>query len=673
MPLDWSQIKVVTSPKELTEESASRFGGAPIPEAKFTPSMETTALPLAGGLVGGLMATPQMRGVGAGLGLIARGAGVLSTRVPQMFAPYVPSLFGSTVGTAVGTAGERALEGDLFTAEGAKQMAGNLAENAVWDLGGNLVVRTGGKVFRLAKDKLGFGKSDIPDANVAAQKFLSERGATLTIGQLTEQSGENLIESVVREGSGAGQFRKQVEGVKQAIGQGRKEFLDSLNTSDTFQNALKAAEDPSVPAGEAIKQGIKSADEELSKLVSPFYEKLDQRAGNIIVDIAPLKKMAQARVESFKNLPGVIDPTEAKVLDTILNQSDTISFADAHKLRSAFKSSARDLKNSAQPSSAGEAAYNRFGNAIDEPMDKAFTNLEKSAEKDKALALKAEYENTKKIYKESIDSLYSDTMQEVLKKNPERVGEYLFSDGNVQQIRDLHKAAAKMQTLGAKDAMGNPITSTNVLDQIRYGYVNKNLRTPEDFAAFNSRIKEDSNFKKTFDKLFSGEQKTFLETMATAAEKGLTPVGGTVTALRTRQVGSLVGQGDVLTRGAVVAGGLGTMLALPSEAQERLKENMGTTATAGALAALGLWLGPRQIAKAMTNKEAMDAMVGLVKLQDKPAFGGAVAAKLIDKLNKIGIIDSEYIKEVDSLFNAQQQQGLPSEGKLDWNNIKVVP
>lgn len=676
MPLDWSQIKVATSPTELTEASAARFGGAEIPEAKFAPSMETTVFPAAGGVIGGLMATPQLRGAGLGLGLIARGAGALSARAPQMLAPYVPSLFGSTIGTAAGTAAERAYEGDLFTEEGAKQMLGNLGENAAWDLGGNLVLRSSGKVLRIAKDKLptGFSRNEIPDANIAAQKFLSERGATLSRGQLMEKPAENLLESIVREGTGAPQFARQEAGVRKAIESGRKEFLDSLNTSETFQNAMKSVNEPSVPAGEAIQQGIKSADDMLSAKVSPFYESLDERAGNIIVDISPLKKMAQAGLDKYKNLPNVIDPAEARVYETILQQGDNISFADAHRLRSSLKSAARNLRNSGQPSDVGEAAYNRFSNAIDGPMDKAFTTLEKSADKTKALELKKDYEATKNLYKNSMESLYSDTMQEVLKRNPERVGEYLFANGNVKQINDLYSAAAQMQTLGAKDAFGKPVVASNIIEQMKYGYVNKNLRTPEDFVAFNTKMKEDENFAKTFNHIFSGDQATFLKTMATAAEKGLTPVGGTVTALRTRQLGAFVGQGDILTRGALIGGGLGTILSLPSEAQERMKENLGTTALTGALAAGTLWLGPRQIAKALTNKETMDALVGLVKLQDKPAFGGAVAAKLIDKLNKTGIFDSEYINEVDQFFNrpAQQQpEGTAPQGKLDWSQIRI--
>ena len=67
----------------------------------------------------------------------------------------------------------------------------------------------------------------------------------------------------------------------------------------------------------------------------------------------------------------------------------------------------------------------------------------------------------------------------------------------------------------------------------------------------------------------------------------------------------------------------------------------------------------------MTNKEGMDALSGLVKAQTNPKYAGAASAKIVDALNKSGIIDSEYINTVDNIFNQQQQ--LQSAPVINWD------
>jgi dUTPase len=66
----------------------------------------------------------------------------------------------------------------------------------------------------------------------------------------------------------------------------------------------------------------------------------------------------------------------------------------------------------------------------------------------------------------------------------------------------------------------------------------------------------------------------------------------------------------------------------------------------------------------------MNALAGLSKTTSQPRYGGALAAKLVDQLNKSGIIDSEYINEVNSFFNPttepQTTTPQPSSGAINW-------
>lgn len=685
MAIDWANVKVAAedlTPKELTEASAMRFGGAPVKEAKFTPTVETTVLPAAGGIAGGLLASiPQTRAAGLGLGLLARGAGALSSRVPQMFAPYVPSLFGSTVGTAVGTAAERAYEGDLFTAEGAKQMAGNIAENAVWDVGGNLAFKVAGKVYRLAKDMLPFSKNEIPDATAAAQKFLSERGATLTRGQLTESPTAQIVESSIKEGSGAKYFKEQEKAVENAVNQGKQELLSSLQTTDAFQQAIKSGEFPFVPAGEAIQNVIRSADENLAAKVNPFYASLDERSKGIFVNIKELKDRAAKELASMNKQPSAYTKAEFDALNSILEQADEIPFSEAHQMRSNFKSRARDITAEA-PATNLKRIYTGYSNAIDTPMDNAFERVVNLADTGKraiskgqtaeAAALKNEYDSVKKLYREGVDALYSDTMSSVLAKNPERVGEYLYQSGSETPIKDLHKMAAKAMELGAVDQTGKKVTSGQLIDNIRSGYITEMMSTPDAIAALPQKLKSDPKFAATFNQLFSGDQLKFINSLANAAEKGLGVGTRRGLAIEGRQMGRIMAAGEGVTQAGLAATGAGTYFALSPEAQERMKEHLPETAVAGAASLGMILLTPRMIAKAMTNKSAMDALVGLTKAQEAPKYGGALAAKLIDRLNDIGVFNSEYINDVNSVFNKPREQQTQSRG-IDWNSVQVTP
>jgi hypothetical protein len=614
--------------------------------------------------------------------LLARGAGALSTRVPQMFAPYVPSLFGSTIGTAAGTAAERAYEGDLFTQEGAKQMAGNIAENAVWDLGGNLVFKVAGKVYRFAKDTLPFSKSELPDAAVAAQKFLSERGATLTRGQLTGEPTAQLIESAVKEGSGAGAFKQQEEAVKKAVMQGKQELLDSMQTTDSFKAAINSGERPFMPAGEAIQSVIKDADTKLAEKVSPFYENLDTAAKDVYVNIKDIKARAQQELNKMQNFPKGYSAKEYSALESILVQPDDIPFSTAHQIRSTFKTNARDIKAGNEPASNLERIYNSFSDSFDKPMDNAFQTvldlngysprLEKLGKTNPVVELKKQYDATKSLYREGIKDIYSDTMSSVLSKNPERVGEYLYQTGSETTLQDLHKLVTRAQGLGAVDAAGKKVTSGQLLNNIRYGYVTEMLSTPEKIAEFSNKLAKDERFAATFDRLFADpKQRDFIKTMANAAEKGLGDVAGRGLTLEGRQIGKIVGAGEKLTQAGLAMSGVGAYYALSPEAQERIKENFPETALAGAASLGAILITPKMIAKAFTNKQTMDALTGLAKSQEAPKYGGAVAAKIIDRLNDIGVFDSEYIKDVNSVFNRPREQQQTQSRGIDWNAVTI--
>ena len=97
------------------------------------PLEQATNLPSDGGLVGGLLPliAPELRPI--------QMMTQIASKAPAFTRPFLPSLMGSTAGTAAGTLGEQALTGqDIFSGETGAKLLSNVLENAAFDVGGNL-------------------------------------------------------------------------------------------------------------------------------------------------------------------------------------------------------------------------------------------------------------------------------------------------------------------------------------------------------------------------------------------------------------------------------------------------------------------------------------------------------------------------------------------------------
>jgi hypothetical protein len=160
---------------------------------------------------------------------------------------------------------------------------------------------------------------------------------------------------------------------------------------------------------------------------------------------------------------------------------------------------------------------------------------------------------------------------------------------------------------------------------------------------------------RAFYKLFAAESKP-LKDVLNAADFGLEN--------QKSSIASFLRNKAAITTGQVGAGALG-YLVLPSD----LKEGVADKLPAAALTAGAFILTPRFMARAATNKDAVNALAGLAKGAKDPAFGGAAASKFIDQLNKSGVIDSDYINEVDTLFGtARQQPNTQTEQPINWDS-----
>lgn len=642
--IDWdkSVLEAGGPPSDIQYEATPQGGVAPI---------TTSPLPEIGGLLGGVGGAMLTRTpVGAAEGRI------LGTALGRQF---VPSLAGSTAGTAAGLAAETALTGQITP----ERVVGSLAENAAWDIGGNLAFAIGSKIYRIGADQLAkFGVSkegSFGDAKIAAQKFLADRGATLTRSQLTGSNLDQFFEEISKGGTGIGVYRQQQENVAKALSKGMEEVKTTLNTSEAFNQALRADEPLTRAAGENFQNLISTARDSFKDTYRPFYQKLTEDL-NAFVDLKPLKREAQKELDFLaKSKFAGAGAERRQVLEDILRQDDMIDFGVAHDLRSNFLSASQDKLSAEGKATALSAAYSKAGASITNAMDNAFSYRNRELKNTPYInKLINDYKNTQNAYREGTAALFGETINTAMSKAPSKAGAYVFDLAETEKSTDLFKAITAVD----KYATAQGKQGAQVLNDFKYGFLEQGLSSPEKIKKFATDIEQNPETRRAFYKLFKSEAKP-LQDIINAADIGLENTQSGIAAFLRNKA--------TITGGQAAVGTLG-YLALPSDMQEKLKENLPETI----LSAGAFILTPRLIAKAATNPKAVSALADLSKASNNPRFAGAAAAKLVDRLNETGIIDSDYVREVSNILNPvgtapatpAMSAPLPA-GAINWDEV----
>lgn len=633
-PVTLEEIEgTVTVPQQNTMQ-----GSVMSPDYKG--QQDASLLPELLGLGGGILAgmTPQGRVLGA----LGRGGQAVASRLPASVRPYVPSLFGSSIGTALGTTAEQILTGEFIPS----QFAANLAENAVWDVGGNLVFNIGGKAIRIGKEALTAANATqdaIPDAKIAAQKFLAQSnvpGATLSRAQLLGTPGEKSAEAVARGGTGATIFGAQEQSVQKAIEQGKKNFFDNLDVDPEFQLILSQGRSADYAAGSSFKTAIDRGFQALKDQVDPFYDTLSSQGKNVGVDFTGIKKTAQTELDAAASMSATgragsaLTEEVARELRAIADIKGTINFSQAHQYRSTLLGRIRELEQSEVRPTRLIALLKSTVSQLEKQMDEGAKLFDP--------ALKKQYDQVSKLYRESITELYPQTIVKALEKNPERVGESLFRAGNETETLDTIKAAARIENL-TKGA----VKQNQVLDSLRYGYIDgmfANFDTTADLA----RKLDKPEFSRGFNALFTDPKQREVITGMAEAARALKESEKTLGGVQARTVGA------GLNLVALGTGGTLAYLNLTPDQQEKLKDNVPASVLTGGI----ILLTPRFMAKAMTDPDAVNALAKVTNPNRvTPAVYGAAVAKLAAYWNKAGLYDNEYINQVQQVTGTFVPQG----------------
>lgn len=642
-----------------------------------------TSIPAMLGMIGGVLpfAAPEAR--------LSRLFGQAAKIAPAPIRPYAQSLFGSTAGTSLGVAVESPLVGrELLSQETGRRLIAENITNAAFDIGGNLTFHLAGQAYKVSKpalEKFGLkipGFTNDPDlARKSAQTWLAQRDATLTKGQLTGDVGLQQMEAGIGlVPSAADVIAGQRQKVTEAIEKGKQEVLSSLDVSPEFKMALTREDPTEMAVGQRWQNTIDAAQKAMKDKFRPVYVSLDSQSNAIKVDLTGLKSIAQARYNKLAESKFAGSSNEKSILEDILKQDDSVSFSTAHDLRSNLLASARDAEQPGKATTTVERTYKLFADRLGKTMDTSAQAILFTNKEEKELARKLgitggldakgglregqylssiddpqkfletsgytpanfknydlirEYWNAQNGYANAMKGFYGGVMQSALKESPSNVGKILFDVDKPETIKSAQQAMVEARKyLPASQADG-------LVDELRYGYLSKAFENPESIKKFSANL-DKPEFMKNFAYMFNPTQTKQIKELLNAAKYGMETETGpstfrTIMASKTAKVAT-----------GAIAGGLTIGIAGNSQL-ENLPQNM--------LEAGVLIVTPRMFAKALTNKEAMNALAGLSKLQTKPKFGGALGAKLINQLNESGVIDLGYKDDVNKLLYGDQTGG----------------
>lgn len=576
-------------------------------------------------------------------GMIGGVVGALGTRTPvgaragaAAGAALVRGAIGAGLGGATGEAAQQAFTGrpSLF---GVAQAG---VEQATYDAAGNLLFSAGGKAYRVSKDfiksKLGSETAQIDNALFQADRLLKQEGGFgLTPYQATGSQFEGIMESLARGSFTAKPIMKKADiATEKAIQSAKGKILDNISNSVY----------DSVATGNAFADSIKAGDQALSATVSPYYQELS-RINTLPVDIRPLQADAQAILNRGARSGGLtITPSEQQLLSQIIEAPEKVDFGIAHEILSGFKTKARDLKNSAEPDTKLSAQYNAIISRLEKQMDTAGSQLKGSAisfegrlPEDTTTTLADQYKFYSKLYRDSIQDLYTDTTARLLNKDPEFVGKSIYQSGNVTAFEETKKALGRAKQLDPK------LNVNDTLNSVRRGYVENLLKNEGTLDKLGQKIESDEAVRRTFKTILTPEQQTNVMKLLKAVE---------LSSVRPDQTAPLffaAQQAQALTGLA----GTGALL-FSDEAQKAAANSPFATA----LTAGFVFLGPRFVAKAITNPEATNAAVAMLKQQEQGLpITANLAAKALKAFEKAKIT-------VEDLMNPATETTSPAPAGL---------
>lgn len=571
--------------------------------------------------------------IGGLLGSI--GGGALGGIVGGPPGAFAGSAAGAAAGGALGETFEQVTRNEPVSTQRIG-MAG--LEEAAWDVGGNLVLKGAGKTLRFASDKLGFTSKDIPDANQAAQTFLQKYGSSLPESQRTGNQLDAALEGLVYTPATYDIFKAKQAEIREALQTGSKDVLQSFVNSPEFSQALRSGSSAQRASGEVLQNFIKQGHTALSDSVKPLYQQIFKDIDSKVTTF-PIKTWATKELSN----PASLTAGQRTILNELNNLPPNVSFETMHDIRSRWLAENRDKYASSTSSNKDSRASDTIStliSKIDDSMDVSANRILNKNTLD-------QYKKVTRTYREGIQGLQSEAVTKAMSENPEDVGGFLFSAGKETPISDLYKSVAAAQKLTGK-------SSKDILDAMRFGYLDAMINTPENMLKFAKDMEQSRSVQNTFNSLFRGTpQYDAIMSMNEAAKKGLVETKA-LPGLNYRTAGVALN-----VAGPLAAIGTGYAFILSPEQQQRIKDNLGEAAVAGG----AFILSQRQLAKIMLDPQGAKTIKYLSTARDKLSSPSAFTKLVAEPLtNYLG--GGDVAQERSMMFQ-------PTRGEFDISNLPV--
>jgi hypothetical protein len=403
--------------------------------------------------------------------------------------------------------------------------------------------------------------------------------------------------------------------------------------------ALKQGTSPQRASGEVLQSFVKNGEAALSQAVDPIYKEIfkDKQSS---VNMFSAKNWAQGMLTK----PAELTQGQKSILKEVQNLPPQVDIETLHKIRSRWLAESRDKYSAtgSEKDSRSVGTIKEFVTKMDEAMNFA---AERTLDKDNL----AKYRSVTKEYREGIQGLQNEAITKALQLRPEEVGGYLFQAGNETPINDLLRSLATAQKYSKK-------SSNEILEAMRYGYLDALTNTPENMLKFGKELEQNKNLQNTFKVMFSAEQQKAIKDMTTAAQLGLVQPESFLssTSRGTAAVYGLTGAG--------LAGGYAFLLS--EEQQQKIKDNLGETALAGG----SLILGQRLVAKMLLDPKGAKTLSLLSQAKNKLKTPSAFTKLVVEPLANYYAPPSQEQEMADFLTQGSASMNKP----MDWSSIPTA-
>ena len=593
------------------DQDAQTFGRATTrPPSEEEQKNFRDALPAVGAAAvqAGMQAFPQLRA------LSSTGRGLLT-------------LAGGGGGAAGGEALRQQYAGEPYDAE---KMAQAGIENIMFDVGGNVVFRYGGKLVTIPYQKVrkflnkDYGdpvQGSVDEAAVAAQKWLQERNkeVTLTKYQAAPTKSRELQEGIARASvlSGGG-----VRALDDAQINVIKNEVDKLTSQATQMSREEF--------GEQFKGVIESGEEALSKYAKARYEAIDNLGYGVSVNLAGVKGQARLKLKDLKTLASAPE-NQAFLQQQILGiQKSSLTFAEARAKLSDLKAFQRSLEKS-------DPRQKLVGDAVTQ-IENAMENSAKRGGRE----VYDFYRQVNEEYKNAAKAFRSDILLDAMSKNPERVGEYFFRNGNVTEIKSAYRAlqqVARRDVKLAKDV-------GQMVENFQQAYIR---------GIFGS-ITDEKSLKKALQ--YAKDERETLQTVLGGAGqfKGVTSKSGAVEAMLNAMEYSAKRPDSVMS------------LFIASKEAGGLSQLVTGTLAAGTSIVAAL---PTIFARSAADPRRVNELLQINKQSLKVGFTDQVASKLVQLAQDLGIELSDFVstQEPTQATPAQSQVAPAQQQGVDISDL----